>query len=218
MIGCIRTNYSYILIVLLRGPFTTCTNSGVHVLSFTVLQGMILDIPEPLHWLMLWEWTRAWQHWSKYLDRHYTCRHKQQSVCMHTLRTVHTTPADVKAKCMHTYVTADCKVLQQSQLNSGKPQLIYHTHMNLIIFQPQHTLPLCSSAIVVFHCSACLLQDFCNLLYVQLACVTLVPLWQRSLCDLLRLGIPVLITSFTIHMYRRSGNFRCFHGLPKPWK
>ena len=23
-------------------------------------------ILEPLHWLMLWEWTRAWQHWSRY--------------------------------------------------------------------------------------------------------------------------------------------------------
>ena len=41
--------------------------------------------------------------------------------------------------------------------------------------------------------------------------MTLVPLWQWFLCDLLRLGIPVLITSLTIHMYHRSGNFHCFH-------
>ena len=40
--------------------FTSCTNSGV--LSSTVLDGMKLEILEPLSWLMLWEWTRAWKH------------------------------------------------------------------------------------------------------------------------------------------------------------
>ena len=33
-----KTNYSYMLIVLLRGPFTTRTNSGVHIL-FHSLEG-----------------------------------------------------------------------------------------------------------------------------------------------------------------------------------
>ena len=41
-------------------------------------------------------------------------------------------------------------------------------HMNLIIF-PASACPSSwfkhSKSIVVFHCSACLLQDFCNLLY-----------------------------------------------------
>ena len=38
--------------------------------------------------------------------------------------------------CIHTFVTgtADCKSLATCKLNSGKPQLIYHSHMNLIIF------------------------------------------------------------------------------------
>ena len=44
--------------------FTTCTNSGL--LPSTVLHGIELEILEPLHWLMLWEWTRAWQHYSNY--------------------------------------------------------------------------------------------------------------------------------------------------------
>jgi len=43
--------------------FTTCTNSGV--LYSTVFEGMKLESLELLPWLMLWEWTRAWQHWSK---------------------------------------------------------------------------------------------------------------------------------------------------------
>ena len=42
-------------------------------------------------------------------------------------------------------------------------------HMNLIIF-PASACPFSlfkhSKSIVVFHCSACLLQDFCNLLYL----------------------------------------------------
>ena len=33
--------------------FTTCTNSGVHIFSFTVLKEMQLEILEPLHWLIL---------------------------------------------------------------------------------------------------------------------------------------------------------------------
>ena len=45
---------------------TTCTNSGV--LSSTVLNGMELEILEPLHWLMVWEWTGAWKHWRKLLS------------------------------------------------------------------------------------------------------------------------------------------------------
>ena len=32
---------------------------------FTVFNWIVLEILEPLHWLMLWEWTRAWKHWSK---------------------------------------------------------------------------------------------------------------------------------------------------------
>ena len=39
-------------------------------------------------------------------------------------------------------------------------------HMNMIIFPPQHALPTSlfkhNKSIVVFHCSACLLEDFCN--------------------------------------------------------
>jgi len=31
-------------------------------ISSTVLHGMEVEILEPLPWLMLWEWTRAWQH------------------------------------------------------------------------------------------------------------------------------------------------------------
>ena len=53
MISCTRTNYSYMVIVLLQGPFTACTNSGVHVLSFTVLKEIKLKSVEPLHWLIL---------------------------------------------------------------------------------------------------------------------------------------------------------------------
>ena len=52
------------------------------------------------------------------------------------------------------------KVLQQAT----KQSTIDLPHMNLVIFLPQHALPLGSNTIVVFHCSACLLQDFCNLL------------------------------------------------------
>ena len=40
------------------------------------------------------------------------------------------------------------EVLQQSQLNSGKPQLIYHVWIWLS-FPPQQALPLCSSTILV---------------------------------------------------------------------
>ena len=68
MISYTRANHSYILIVLLRGPFTTCTNSGVHLLSFIVLKEIKLESLEPLHWLILWEWTRAWKHWSESQD------------------------------------------------------------------------------------------------------------------------------------------------------
>ena len=44
--------------------FSTCTKSGV--LSSTVLNGMKLDLREPLYWPMLWEWTRAWKYWGNY--------------------------------------------------------------------------------------------------------------------------------------------------------
>ena len=54
MVSCTRTNYSYILIVLLRGPFNTRTNSGVHIpytqvnkrmRLFSKLQGNMRLIP-----------------------------------------------------------------------------------------------------------------------------------------------------------------------------
>ena len=59
------------------------------------------------------------------------------------------------------FSTADCKSL------ATKPAVEWKTtidlpRMNLIIF-PTSASP--TSLIVVFHCSACLLQDFCNLLY-----------------------------------------------------
>ena len=53
VIGCTRTNCSYMLIVFLNGPFTTCTDSGVHILSFTVLKEIKLESLEHLHWLIL---------------------------------------------------------------------------------------------------------------------------------------------------------------------
>ena len=64
--------------------------------------------------------------------------------------------------------TADCKSLTTSKLNSGKPQLCLNREVGhaevghaeagkIIIF-------ICGKSIVVFHCSASLLQDFCNLL------------------------------------------------------
>ena len=37
----------------------------IHILSLTVLNTIQLDILEPLHWLILWEWTKGWKHWSK---------------------------------------------------------------------------------------------------------------------------------------------------------
>ena len=57
--------------------------------------------------------------------------------------------------------------------NSGKPQqwktTIHLPHMNLIIF-PASACPTSlfkqNKSIVVFHFSACMLQDFCNLLYL----------------------------------------------------
>ena len=52
-------------IVWLPSAYTTCNNSGV--LSSTVLKPMELEILKPLHWLMRWEWTRAWKHFSKLL-------------------------------------------------------------------------------------------------------------------------------------------------------
>ena len=57
--------------------------------------------------------------------------------------------------------TADCKSLATSKLKQWKTTIDL-PHMNLIIFPAwfKH-----SKSIVVFHCSACLLQDFCNLLY-----------------------------------------------------
>jgi len=70
------------------------------------------------------------------------------------------------------------KVLQHTSRtvenhNSGKPQqwktTIHLPHMNLIIF-PASTCPTSlfkqNKSIVVFHFSACMLQDFCNLLYL----------------------------------------------------
>ena len=60
--------------------------------------------------------------------------------------------------------TADCKSLGTHKRNSGKPQLMYPyesdylSHLRLL----KH-----NKSIAVFHCSACLLQDFCNLLYTH---------------------------------------------------
>ena len=69
---------------------------------------------------------------------------------------------------MNNPYTVDCKSLATCEQNSGKPQLIYHVRIWLS-FPPQHALPLCmfkhNKSIVVFLGSACLLQDFCNLLY-----------------------------------------------------
>ena len=42
------------------------SHSPFHLLSFTVLKEIGLKILEPLPWLMLWEWTRAWKYWSNY--------------------------------------------------------------------------------------------------------------------------------------------------------
>ena len=36
------------------------------VFSLTVFWGIELETLEPLRWLILWRWTRAWQHWRKY--------------------------------------------------------------------------------------------------------------------------------------------------------
>ena len=59
--------------------FTPCTNSAI--LFSTVLKEMKLVTLEPLHWLTLWEWTRAWKHWSKYLVL-YTCSKIWVWVCV----------------------------------------------------------------------------------------------------------------------------------------
>ena len=52
-------------VCVLLSHWQVWTNSEVHVLSFTVLK---LETLEPLHWLILWEWTRAWKCWSKLLS------------------------------------------------------------------------------------------------------------------------------------------------------
>jgi len=65
------------------------------------------------------------------------------------------------------YIQQIAKILQQAKLKSGKPQLIYHIWIWLS-FPPQHALPLCSTTINQLWFpwfTACLLQDFCNLLY-----------------------------------------------------
>ena len=65
--------------------------------------------------------------------------------------------------CMYSLVTADCKSLATSKLNQGKPQLCLNREVGhaeagkIIVF-------ICGKSIVVFHCSACMSQDFCNLL------------------------------------------------------
>ena len=41
-------------------------NNDSGVLHSAVFNKMKLEIREPLHWLMLWEWTIAWKHWRKY--------------------------------------------------------------------------------------------------------------------------------------------------------
>ena len=83
------------------------------------------------------------------------------------------------------------QVLLTSKLNSGKPQLIYHNHMNLIIF-PASSCP--SSSVnpnMVLHSSACLLQDFCNLLYCSLAKER--P-WAEHLTRLPKRGVGALLS------------------------
>ena len=58
--------------------FTASSKCNAHVLSSIVLKGIQLKCLEPLHWLMLWWWIRAWKHWGKAQDlnsnRISTCR------------------------------------------------------------------------------------------------------------------------------------------------
>lgn len=42
----------------------SCVLSLNCILTSTVLDGMNLDLRELLHWLILWEWTKAWKYWS----------------------------------------------------------------------------------------------------------------------------------------------------------
>ena len=66
--------------------------------------------------------------------------------------------------------TADCKSLAISKMNGGKPQLIYHVWIWLSFPRPSSWFKH-SKSIVVFHCSICLLQDFCNILYTFCNCL-----------------------------------------------
>ena len=69
MISCTRTIIAtYWLSCYVAHSLLALILEYIHVLSFTVLKEIKLEWLEPLHWLILWEWTRAWKHWSKYQD------------------------------------------------------------------------------------------------------------------------------------------------------
>ena len=81
-------------------------------------------------------------------------------------------PIDERS-CFTTFyfcVTADCKSLATHQRNSGKPQSI--TTYELIIF-PTSVCPSSlfkhNKSIVVYHGSACVLQDFCYIILHKLS-------------------------------------------------
>ena len=62
-------------------------------------------------------------------------------------------------------VTADCKSLATHLRNSGKPQLITTFPASVC----PSSLFKHNKSIVVFHCSACLLQDFCYIILHKLS-------------------------------------------------
>ena len=60
-------------------------------------------------------------------------------------------------KCGTPWATVDCRSLATSKLNSGKPRLLEQRERSSNSYVP-------GKSIVIFHCSACLLQDVCSLL------------------------------------------------------
>ena len=64
-------------------------------------------------------------------------------------------------------VTVDCRNLATSIADNGKPQFVFKLRG-----RAEHEV-ICGKSIVVFHCSACLLQDFCNLLHTSCICAKL---------------------------------------------
>ena len=115
-------------------------------------------------------------------------------------------------------VTVDCRNLATSIADNGKPQFVFKLRG-----RAEHEV-ICGKSIVVFHCSACLLQDFCNLLHTSCICAKLpkIKFYQTAILAifthnfghsmlpnlLLTHNVKILITNQHIHVHR-SDKAKC---------